>query len=118
MAVGRAVDLTRFCGYDELLQKLEEMFNIEGELYSAVKKWEVIYKDDEDDIMMVGDDPWREFCSVVRKIYIYTCEEAKRLTPRVKLAAVGEVISPLPKKTSGEADATENSSKDQAPVAD
>ncbi|KAJ8484240.1 hypothetical protein OPV22_016725 [Ensete ventricosum] len=118
MAVGRAVDLTRFCGYDELLQKLEEMFNIEGELYSAVKKWEVIYTDDEDDIMMVGDDPWREFCSVVRKIYIYTCEEAKRLTPRVKLPAVGEVISPLPKKTSGEADATENNSKDQAPVAD
>nr|XP_018682443.1 PREDICTED: auxin response factor 7-like [Musa acuminata subsp. malaccensis]XP_018682444.1 PREDICTED: auxin response factor 7-like [Musa acuminata subsp. malaccensis]XP_018682445.1 PREDICTED: auxin response factor 7-like [Musa acuminata subsp. malaccensis] len=118
MAVGRAVDLTRFYGYDELLQKLEEMFNIEGELYGAAKKWEVIYTDDEDDIMMVGDDPWHEFCSMVRKIYIYTCEEAKRLTPRVKLPAVGKVIRPLPKKASCDADATENSSKDQALVAD
>ncbi|CAL9193703.1 unnamed protein product [Musa hybrid cultivar] len=118
MAVGRAVDLTRFYGYYELLQKLEEMFNIEGELYGAAKKWEVIYTDDEDDIMMVGDDPWHEFCSMVRKIYIYTCEEAKRLTPRVKLPAVGKVIRPLPKKASCDADATENSSKDQALVAD
>ncbi|RZR70999.1 hypothetical protein BHM03_00002859 [Ensete ventricosum] len=58
MAVGRAVDLTRLYGYDALLQKLEEMFNIEGELSSAVKKWEVVYTDDEDDMMMVGDDPW------------------------------------------------------------
>ncbi|THU51327.1 hypothetical protein C4D60_Mb06t29850 [Musa balbisiana] len=118
MAVGRAVDLTRFYGYGELLQKLEEMFNIKGELYGAVKKWEVIYTDDEDDIMMVGDDPWHEFCSMVRKIYIYTCEEAKRLTPRVKLPAVGKVIGPLPKKASCDADATENSSKDQALVSD
>ena len=55
---------------------------------------------------------------MVRKIYIYTCEEAKRLTPRVKLPAVGKVIRPLPKKASCDADATENSSKDQALVAD
>lgn len=58
MAVGRAVDLTRLCGYDELLQKLEDMFNIKGELTNAPQKWVVVYTDDEDDIMMVGDDPW------------------------------------------------------------
>ncbi|CAL9135301.1 unnamed protein product [Musa textilis] len=111
MAVGRAVDLTRLYGYDALLQKLEEMFNIEGELSSAVKKWEVVYTDDEDDMMMVGDDPWPEFCSMARKIYIYTCEEAKRLTPRVKLPAVGEVIRS--KKASADADTTGTNQEDE-----
>jgi auxin response factor len=58
MAVGRAVDLTRFDGYEDLLRKLEEMFDIEGELCGATKKWLVVYTDNEDDMMMVGDDPW------------------------------------------------------------
>lgn len=58
-AVGRAVDLTRLAGYDDLLKKLEEMFEIEGELVGSTKKWLVVFTDDEDDMMMVGDDPWR-----------------------------------------------------------
>lgn len=58
-AVGRAVDLTRLNGYDELLHKLEEMFSIERELTGAVNKWVIVYTDDEDDIMLVGDDPWK-----------------------------------------------------------
>ncbi|WOL04104.1 auxin response factor 7-like [Canna indica] len=118
MAVGRAVDLTRLYGYKELLQKLEEMFNIEGELSGAVKKWEVVYTDDEDDMMMVGDDPWHEFCNMVRKIHIYTCDEAKRLTPRVKLPAVNEFMRPGCKKASCNADAIGNSLEDQTPVTD
>ncbi|KAJ6844706.1 auxin response factor 7-like [Iris pallida] len=87
MAVGRAVDLTRFDGYPDLLHKLEDMFNIEGELSGAVKKWQVVYTDDEDDMMMVGDNPWHEFCNMVRKIYIYTTEEARRLSAKAKLPA-------------------------------
>lgn len=85
MAVGRAVDLTRMEGYDELLGKLEEMFNIESELTGSVKKYAIVYTDDEGDMMLVGDDPWSEFCSMVKKICIYTNEEAKRLSPRKKL---------------------------------
>ncbi|KAL3515768.1 hypothetical protein ACH5RR_022670 [Cinchona calisaya] len=90
IAVGRAVDLTRFDGYDDLLKKLEEMFEIDGELCGSTKKWKVVYTDDEDDMMMVGDDPWHEFCGMVRKIYIYTNEEANRLSSKVRLP-VGEV---------------------------
>lgn len=59
MAVGRAVDLTRLEGYDDLLRKLEEMFSIQGELLGDTKKWQVVYTDDEDDMMMVGDYPWK-----------------------------------------------------------
>nr|WGH73267.1 binding protein transporter ARF1A1 [Mangifera indica] len=91
IAVGRAVDLTRFDNYDDLLKKLEEMFDIEGELCGSSKKWQVVYTDDEDDRMMVGDDPWHEFCSMVRKIFIYTAEEAKNLSPKIRFSANEEV---------------------------
>lgn len=59
IAVGRAVDLTRFERYEDLFKKLEEMFDIEGELSGSTRKWRVVYSDDEDDTMMVGDDPWQ-----------------------------------------------------------
>ncbi|KAL1196156.1 Auxin response factor 1 [Cardamine amara subsp. amara] len=84
-AVGRAVDLTRSECYEDLFKKLEEMFDIEGELLKSTKKWQVVYTDDEDDMMMVGDDPWNEFCGMVRKIFIYTPEEVKKLSPKNKL---------------------------------
>ncbi|CAN6990237.1 unnamed protein product, partial [Brassica rapa subsp. trilocularis] len=58
-AVGRAVDLTRSECYEDLFKKLEEMFDIKGELLESTKKWQVVYTDDEDDMMMVGDDPWK-----------------------------------------------------------
>ncbi|KAD5317939.1 hypothetical protein R6Q59_033268 [Mikania micrantha] len=82
IAVGRAVDLAQLNCYEDLLEKLEIMFEIEGELRVIPKKWKVVYTDVEDDIMMVGDDPWNEFCNMARKIFIYTTEEAKRLTPK------------------------------------
>ncbi|KAJ8429963.1 hypothetical protein Cgig2_032088 [Carnegiea gigantea] len=87
VAVGRAVDLTRFDCYDDLLNKLEQMFDIKGELCGSSGKWQVVYTDDEDDMMMVGDDPWHEFCGMVRKIFIYTSEEVKHLSPKNKLVA-------------------------------
>ncbi|KAK4766372.1 hypothetical protein SAY87_008014 [Trapa incisa] len=104
IAVGRAVDLTRFHRYEELLRKLEQMFDIEGELCGSERKWQVVYTDDEDDMMMVGDDPWNEFCNIVRKIYIYTTEEVKKLSPKVKLP-IGKVkVSKSDWETGGNTD--------------
>ncbi|KAG1335008.1 putative 3-oxoacyl-[acyl-carrier-protein] synthase I, chloroplastic [Cocos nucifera] len=57
MAVGRAVDLTNLVGYNELITELEQMFEIKGELRQR-NKWEVVFTDDEGDMMLVGDDPW------------------------------------------------------------
>ncbi|XP_071698046.1 auxin response factor 1 isoform X2 [Rutidosis leptorrhynchoides] len=96
MAVGRAVDLTQFNCYEDLLEKLENMFEIEGELGVIPKKWQVVYTDAEDDIMMVGDDPWHEFCSMVRKIFIYTTEEARRLSPKIKFSENDEILQVKP----------------------
>lgn len=57
MAVGRAVDLTILEGYDQLIDELEKMFDVRGQL-CARDKWEIVYTDDEGDMMLVGDDPW------------------------------------------------------------
>ncbi|XP_052194256.1 auxin response factor 9-like [Diospyros lotus] len=84
VAVGRAVDLLALDGYDALFNELENMFEIKGELRPR-NKWEIVYADDEGDMMLVGDDPWPEFCEMVRKILIYSCEEVKKMRPRCKL---------------------------------
>ncbi|KAG1331599.1 auxin response factor 23 [Cocos nucifera] len=81
IALGRSVDLTKFNGYDELFAELDQMFEFQGELMSPNKNWLVVYTDNEGDMMLVGDDPWHEFCSMVRKIFIYTREEVQRMNP-------------------------------------
>ncbi|KAF9616419.1 hypothetical protein IFM89_029673 [Coptis chinensis] len=84
IAVGRAVDLAVLQGYDELIKELEDMFEIKGELCPR-NKWEVVFTDDEGDMMLVGDDPWPEFCKMVKKIYIYSSQEVKKMTTGTKL---------------------------------
>ncbi|KAJ6338327.1 hypothetical protein OIU76_007907 [Salix suchowensis] len=77
IAVGRALDLTALKGYRDLINELEKMFEIEGEL-STPKKWAVVFTDDEGDMMLLGDDPWLEFCKMVKKIFIYSSDEVKK----------------------------------------
>lgn len=79
VAVGRAVDLTALKGYDELTKELEEMFEIQGELHSR-NKWEIVFTDDEGDTMLMGDYPWQDFCNVVRRIFICSTQDMKKLT--------------------------------------
>ncbi|XP_077239190.1 auxin response factor 4 [Tasmannia lanceolata] len=78
--VGRAVDLSKLHGYDDLLIELERIFNMEGMLCDPQKGWQVVYTDSEHDMMLVGDDPWEEFCNIVSKILIYTQEEVEKMT--------------------------------------
>ncbi|KAB1219645.1 Auxin response factor 18 [Morella rubra] len=84
VAVGRAVDLSVLGGYKDLIDELEKMFEIKGELRPQ-NKWAVVFTDDENDTMLVGDDPWAEFCKMVRKIFIYSSEEVKKITTRCKI---------------------------------
>lgn len=86
VAVGRAVDLTILDGYDELICELERMFDIKGELQTR-NKWAVVFTDDEGDMMLVGDDPWQEFCNMVRKICIYSSEEVKKMSSKSRLSS-------------------------------
>lgn len=57
--VGRAVDLSRLNCYVDLLSELEKLFGMEGLLRDHDKGWRILYTDSENDIMVVGDDPWQ-----------------------------------------------------------
>ncbi|XP_020205134.1 auxin response factor 2A [Cajanus cajan] len=81
IALGRSVDLTKYSGYDELVAELDQLFDFGGELLSTKKDWLIVYTDNEGDMMLVGDDPWQEFCAMVRKIYIYPKEEIQKMSP-------------------------------------
>ncbi|KAK4770697.1 hypothetical protein SAY87_031229 [Trapa incisa] len=86
IAVGRAVDLTVLEGYDQLIDEIEEMFDIKGELRPR-NKWEIVYTDDEGDMMLVGDYPWNEFCNMVRRIFIWSSHDVKTMSTGSKLPA-------------------------------
>lgn len=58
MAVGRAVDLSMLDGYDQLIDELEEMFDIRGQLRPR-DKWEIVFTDEDGDMMLLGDDLWQ-----------------------------------------------------------
>lgn len=54
---------------------------------------------------------------MVKRIYIYTYEEAKSLTPKAKLPVIGDAIKPDPKKLSPESDMPQSDSNNNAPDA-
>ncbi|XP_022896478.1 auxin response factor 9-like [Olea europaea var. sylvestris] len=83
IAVGRAVDLTTLMGYDDLINELEKMFELKGELHPR-NKWEIAYTDNEGDMMLVGDDSWPDFCKMVRRICICSKEEVKQMKSTFK----------------------------------
>ncbi|CAH2071021.1 unnamed protein product [Thlaspi arvense] len=76
VAIGRAVDLTVLDGYDQLIDELEKSFDLKDEL-RIDNQWEIVFADDEGDMMLVGDDPWIEFCNIVKKIFILSKNEVK-----------------------------------------
>lgn len=90
IALGRSVDLSKFNNYDQLVEELDALFDFNGELKTPEKNWLIVYTDDEGDMMLVGDDPWQEFCGMVRKIFIYTKEEVQKMTPRALNSKIEE----------------------------
>jgi auxin response factor len=54
--VGRAVDIAKLYGFDQLINELEEMFEIKG--LSSKEKWKVAFTVDDGETMEIGADPW------------------------------------------------------------
>ncbi|GJM90183.1 hypothetical protein PR202_ga06440 [Eleusine coracana subsp. coracana] len=80
-AVGRSIDIGRFSGYEELKYALARMFGIEGQLEDRQRiGWKLVYKDHEDDILLLGDDPWEEFVNCVRCIRILSPQEVQQMS--------------------------------------
>ena len=58
-SVGRSIDITRYRGYEDLRHDLACMFGIQGQLEDPyTTDWKLVYVDHENDILLVGDDPW------------------------------------------------------------
>ncbi|KAF5743117.1 auxin response factor 19-like isoform X2 [Tripterygium wilfordii] len=80
-SVGRSIDVTRYKGYDELRHDLARMFGIEGQLEDPHSSdWKLVYVDHENDILLVGDDPWEEFVSCVQSIKILSSAEVQQMS--------------------------------------
>ncbi|KGN61195.1 auxin response factor 19 [Cucumis sativus] len=80
-AVGRSIDIARYSGYDELKQDLARRFGIEGQLEDRQKiGWKLVYVDHENDVLLVGDDPWDDFVNCVRSIKILSPQEVQQMS--------------------------------------
>ncbi|KAK1264073.1 Auxin response factor 16 [Acorus gramineus] len=88
-SVGRSIDVTRYRGYDDLRHDLARMFGIEGQLENPQRTdWKLVYVDHENDILLVGDDPWEEFVSCVQSIKILSASEVQQMSLDGDLARV------------------------------
>lgn len=100
-SVGRSIDVTRYRDYDELRHDLARMFGIESQLEDPqTSDWKLVYVDHENDILLVGDDPWEEFVSCVQSIKILSSAEVQQMSLDGDLG--GNV--PVPNQTCSETD--------------
>nr|XP_016512804.1 PREDICTED: auxin response factor 8-like [Nicotiana tabacum] len=79
-SVGRSLDITRFNSYHELRQELGQMFGIEGFLEDPQRSgWQLVFVDRENDVLLLGDDPWEAFVNNVWYIKILSPEDVLKL---------------------------------------
>nr|GME06161.1 auxin response factor 5 [Ipomoea batatas] len=79
-SVGRSIDVSSFNNYYELRSEIERMFGLEGLLNdSKGSDWKLVYVDFENDVLLVGDDPWEEFVGCVRCIRILSPSEVQQM---------------------------------------
>ncbi|CAN6867902.1 unnamed protein product [Brassica oleracea] len=74
--IERTVDLTIFDGYNQLIDELERLFDIKGELHMH-NQWKMFFIYDDGDMMILGDHPWAKFCNMAKEIFICSKEDVK-----------------------------------------
>ncbi|KAE8706759.1 Auxin response factor 17 [Hibiscus syriacus] len=85
---GRSLDISKFSSYNELRCELARMFGLEGQLEDPLRSgWQLVFVDKENDILLLGDDPWQEFVNNVWYIKI--------LSPR-EVQQMGKGLNPAP----------------------
>ncbi|KAK9074841.1 hypothetical protein SSX86_003160 [Deinandra increscens subsp. villosa] len=78
--VGRSLDISRFNSYHELRGELGQMFGIEGLLEDPQRSgWQLVFVDRENDVLLLGDDPWEAFVNSVWYIKILSPEDVQKL---------------------------------------
>ncbi|XP_068657523.1 auxin response factor 6-like [Aristolochia californica] len=77
---GRSLDITRFSSYHELRSELAQMFGLEGQLEDPLRSgWQLVFVDRENDVLLLGDDPWQEFVNNVWCIKILSPQEVQQM---------------------------------------
>nr|KYP52991.1 Auxin response factor 17 [Cajanus cajan] len=77
---GRSLDITKFTNYHELRGELARMFGLEGELEDPVRSgWQLVFVDQENDVLLLGDGPWPEFVNSVWCIKILSPQEVQQM---------------------------------------
>ncbi|XP_059665798.1 auxin response factor 6 isoform X2 [Cornus florida] len=79
---GRSLDITKFSSYNELRSELARMFGLEGQLEDPRSGWQLVFVDRENDVLLLGDDPWPEFVNSVWCIKILSSQEVQQLGKR------------------------------------
>ncbi|XP_021756700.1 auxin response factor 7-like isoform X1 [Chenopodium quinoa] len=103
-SVGRSIDVTRYKGYEDLRRDLARMFGIEGQLEDPQRTdWKLVYVDHENDILLVGDDPWEEFVNCVLSIKILSSVEVQQMSLDGDLGS-----GPIPNQASSGTDSGNN----------
>uniref|UniRef100_A0A5B7A2A8 Auxin response factor n=1 Tax=Davidia involucrata TaxID=16924 RepID=A0A5B7A2A8_DAVIN len=79
-SVGRSLDISRFNSYHELREELGQMFGIQGLLEDPQRSgWQLVFVDRENDVLLLGDDPWEAFVNNVWYIKILSPEDVQKL---------------------------------------
>ncbi|KAK7305604.1 hypothetical protein VNO77_43510 [Canavalia gladiata] len=79
-SVGRSLDISRFSSYHELREELAQMFGIEGRLEDPLRSgWQLVFVDRENDVLLLGDDPWESFVNNVWYIKILSPEDIQKM---------------------------------------
>ncbi|GAB2277697.1 Auxin response factor 8 [Dionaea muscipula] len=82
-SVGRSLDISRFSSYHELREELGRLFRIEGKLEDPLRSgWQLVFVDRENDVLLLGDDPWESFVKDVWYIKILSPEDVRELGKR------------------------------------
>ncbi|GMY09552.1 auxin response factor 6-like isoform X1 [Fagus crenata] len=77
---GRSLDISKFSSYHELRSELGRMFGLEGQLEDPQRSgWQLVFVDRENDVLLLGDDPWQEFVNNVWYIKILSPVEVRHL---------------------------------------
>ncbi|CAN1850807.1 Auxin response factor 6 [Linum perenne] len=77
---GRSLDISTFSSYDELRVELARLFGLEGQLEDPQRSgWQLVFVDRENDVLLLGDDPWQEFVNNVWYIKILSPAEVQQM---------------------------------------
>jgi hypothetical protein len=79
-SIGRSLDISKFSSYGELRSGLARMFGLEGQLEDPQRSgWQLVFVDRENELLLLGDDPWQEFVNSVWYIKILSPLEVQQM---------------------------------------